>query len=216
MRLFKYLPKKFLNAFFNTGSLKLGTLYEYRKVEEYGSVIGDKDEGVHTTELFLPGGGEIDLASATLEAEFFRTHVFRSDQRNLKAKIILEDGAKLIAHSNSPDLYIYCMTSVFNADVMKRFGCDSCMEILRPRDFFRAISKRVGNSIRFEGYGPVHYGSKYTHYSQPHSLHPAITKEKQFSYQKEYRAIWIPKIETPSPLFLNVPEARKYCRVYVP
>jgi hypothetical protein len=216
MRLFKYLPKKYLKAFFRTGALKLGTLYEYRKVEEYGAVIGDKDEGLHKTELFLPGGGQIDLATASPEAEFFRKHVLRPDQRNSKVKIILAEGAKLIAHSNSPDLYIYCMTSEFNADVMSQFGCDSCLEILRPRDFFRAISKRVSNSIRFDGYGPVHYGSKSTHYRLPHSLHPAITKEEHFSYQKECRAIWIPKDGTPTPLFLDVPDARKHCRIHVP
>ncbi|MBQ0714438.1 MAG: hypothetical protein KBT56_04645, partial [Paraperlucidibaca sp.] len=82
MRLFKYLPKEYLKAFFRTGSLKLGTLYEYRKVEVYGTVIGDQDEGLHKTELFLPGGGEIELASASPEADFFRKHVLRPDQQD--------------------------------------------------------------------------------------------------------------------------------------
>lgn len=171
MRLFKYLPKKFLDAFFRSGSLKLGTLYEYRKVEQYGKVIGDKDEGLHRTELFLPGGGEIDLASCSPEADFFRRHVLRPNQCESKIKIIIPDGARLIAESNSPDLYIYCMTSEFNEDVMRQFNCDACMEILRPKDFLRAISKKVGSSIRYDGYVPVEYGSKSTHYSQPHGLH---------------------------------------------
>ncbi len=58
MPLYKYLPRRYLDAFLNRGSLKIGTLYEYRQVEAYGHVIGDKNEGLHKTELFLPGGGE--------------------------------------------------------------------------------------------------------------------------------------------------------------
>lgn len=162
MRLFKYLPKEYLKAFFRTGSLKLGTLYEYRKVEVYGTVIGDQDEGLHKTELFLPGGGEIELASASPEADFFRKHVLRPDQQDSNVKIVLEDGARLIAHSNSQDLYVYCMTSEFDEGVMRQFGCDACMEILRPRDFFRAISKRIGGGNRLEGVVPIQYGSKST------------------------------------------------------
>ena len=45
MPLYKYIPKRYLDAFLNQGSLKIGTLYEYRQVEAYGNVIGDKTKG---------------------------------------------------------------------------------------------------------------------------------------------------------------------------
>ena len=54
--LYKYLPKSYLEAFLTRGSLKIGTLNDYRKTEAYGDVIEDKDEGLHKPELFLPGG----------------------------------------------------------------------------------------------------------------------------------------------------------------
>ena len=86
MHLFKYLPKKYLEAFLHRGSIKIGTLYEYRKTEQYGTVVGDLDEGLHKTELFIPGGGEVDLSKTTPEAEFFRQHVLRPDQRDSKVR----------------------------------------------------------------------------------------------------------------------------------
>lgn len=93
--LYKYLPKKYLEAFLRHGSLKIGTLYEYRRTEDYGDVVGDKNEGLHKTELALAGGGEIDLVTSSPEAEYFRTHVLRPDQHHLKPKIIMADGARL-------------------------------------------------------------------------------------------------------------------------
>lgn len=98
---------------------------------------------MHKTELSLAGGGEIDLASNTPEAGFLKKHALRPDQQDSKVKIVLEDGARIIAYSNSPDLYIYCMSSEYNPEVMKQFKCDACMEIINPEAFFTAISRRI-------------------------------------------------------------------------
>jgi hypothetical protein len=216
MRLFKYMPKKYLDAFFRYGSLKIGTLYEYRKVEHYGNVIGDKNEGLHKTELSLTGGGEIDLASNSFEADFFRKHVLRPDQQDSKVKIVLANGARLISQTNSPDLYIYCLTSEYSPDVMRQFGCDSCMEIINPVAFFSAISHRIRHRGKFEDCGAMRYTSKDTHYTKPHHLHPAIMKDVEFSCQKEWRAIWTPYKEPKTPLFVGVPKAVRHCRTYAP
>lgn len=214
--LFKYLPKRYLDAFLTCGSLKIGTLYEYRRTEAYGEVIGDKDEGLHKTELFLPGGGEIDLASNSPEAEYFRKYVLRPDQQDSKVKIILEDGARLVAHSNSQDLYIYCVTSEYSSSVMKEFGCDACLEIVRPTEFFQAISRKIRHKAKFNGLGEIEYMDKTAHYTQPHTIHPAAMKDEKYEYQKEWRAIWVPEKAPRQPLFINVPRAIRHCRPYAP
>jgi hypothetical protein len=214
--LYKYLSKKYLEAFLQRGSLKIGTLYEYRKTEEYGNVIGDKDEGLHKTELALSGGGEIDLATSSPEAEFFRTYILRPDQRHLKTKIVMADGARLVAHSNAPDLYIYCMTSEYNETVMKEFGCNACLEISRPTEFFAAISHTIRHKGRFDGFGPIQYMDKTTNYLKPHRVHPAAMKDNEYAYQKEWRAIWIPAKQPCQPLFVDVPRAIRHCSPHAP
>lgn len=198
------------------GSLKIGTLYEYRRIEHYGNVVGDIDEGLHKTELVLPGGGEVDLATSTPEAEFFRQHVLRPDQRDAKVKIILEDGARLIAHSNSPDRYIYCMTSEYDEKVMRQFGCDACLEITRPQEFFETISRKMRHKGKFEGAGAIQYMNKQTHYLRPHRVHPAIMKDTAYEYQKEWRALWVPFTPPRQALFIDVPRAIRHCRPYAP
>jgi len=126
------------------------------------------------------------------------------------------DGARLIAHSNSQDLYIYCLSSEYSPAVMKEFGCDACLEIIRPNEFFEAVSRRIRHKAKFEGLGPITYMDKTIHYSRPHTLHPAVMKDIEFKYQSEWRAIWVPKKSPRQPLFINVPKATRHCRLYVP
>ncbi|WP_268809511.1 hypothetical protein [Vibrio parahaemolyticus] len=214
MALYKYVKKEHLDAFFTKGSVKIGSLYEYRKVEHYGTVIGDDAEGYYHTELSQNGTYEVDLAESSPEADFFRQHLLRPDQQHLKTKIIMEDGAKIISRTNSPDLYIYCVTSEFNRQVMKDFGCDSCIEIRRPELFFRALSKQIRHKADFEIVTGITYGDKNTHYKTPHEVHPALKKGDNYAYQKEVRAIWTPKKEIKQPLFVDVPKAIRACSVF--
>lgn len=214
MALYKYVKREHLDVFFTNGSMKIGSLYEYRNVEQYGNVIGDDGEGFYHTELSKSGRHEIDLSQNTPEANFFRQHVLRPDQQNINVKIIMGDGAKLISRTDSPDYYIYCVTSEFNHNVMKEFGCDSCIEIQRPDVFFRAISKRIRHKAEFETVTNIVYGNKNTHYTAPHGVHPAIKKSTEYRNQKEVRAIWKPKKEIKAPLFIDVPKAIRACRVY--
>ena len=211
------MQNKYLDSFLRRGSIKIGTLYEYRKVEKYGSVIGDENEGLHKTELSLPGGGEIDLGKLSPEAEYFRKHVLRPDQQHIKnVKIVLEDEAKLISYSHSPDLYIYCMSSEYDEQVMKEFGCNVCVEITDVAAFLKAVSKKIRHMAKFNGLWKIQYKNKHTHYLKPHRIHPAVMKDPYYEYQKEWRAIWIPFKKPKGPIFIDVPRATRYCRKYKP
>lgn len=53
MRLYKYVPRKFSEAFLRKGAIKIGTLYEYRQAEKYNAAVADLDEGAYHTELEL-------------------------------------------------------------------------------------------------------------------------------------------------------------------
>ena len=216
MSLFKYMPKRYLEAYMAKGSLKIGTLYEYRQVEKYGHVIGDKNEGLHKTELFLPNGGEIQSTSNTPEGIFIRQHLLNPEQQDMNFRMILEKGARIIAESHSQDLFVYCITSEFNPEVMKEFGCDSCLEITRPEEFFHAISRKIRHTAKFEGCFSITYASKLTHYSKPHEIHPATMKDTEYEYQKECRAIWIPHKASCNPIFVDVPRAIRFCRPIYP
>ena len=145
---------------------------------------------LHKTELSLPGGGEVDLSKPSPEAEYFRRHVLRPDQQHINnVKIVLEDGAKLISHSHSPDLYIYCMSSEYDERIMKEFGCDACVEITNVEAFLKVVSRKIRHKAKFDGLGQIQYKDKHTHYLKPHRIHPAVMKDPSYEYQKEWRAL---------------------------
>ncbi len=205
------LGKEHLDLFLINGSLKIGTLHEYRNEEDLGTVIGDHREGLHITGLNSPNGREIDLLSNAPETEYFRKHVLRQDQQNSKVKIVMEEGANLVAHTNSPNYYIYCVTSNYVKDVMAEFACDRCIEISNPAKFFKEVSRVIRHKADYEGYFEVVYGSKSTDHLNPHKTHPALMKETKYINQAEVRAIWRPRKEPKGSLFIKVPKATKYC-----
>ena len=205
-----------MDSFFKRGSIKIGTLYEYRNEEELGNVVGDDLEGVHITELHSPEGRKINLVDNSPESNYFRKHILRPDQQASNVKIIMEAGASLIAHTNSPDSYIYCLTSNYDEKVMKEFECDRCIEIFDPQKFFKAISKVIRHKGTFDGVHEISYGSKTTDHLNPHEIYPALLKAQKYANQSEIRAIWTPKKKLRGSLFVNVPKAVKYCREYRP
>lgn len=214
--LYKYIKKEHLKQFFKNGALKIGTLHEYRDEEQLGSVIGDEQEGIHKTELDATEGKEIDLTGNSPEAQYFREHVLREDQQDIKVKIIMESGAKLISQKSSENYYIYCVTSEYSEDVMAEFNCNACIEISNPDKFFKEISKVIRHKGTLKGVFEIQYDKKTTDYLNPHKVHPVLQKEKKYSNQAEVRAIWKPKKRPRGPLFVKVPKALKYCREFKP
>ena len=211
MPLYKYMMKHHLRSFLARGSLRIGTLHEYRSIESYGSVIGDDEEGTHYTSFQIPQGGTVNLMDDTLEAVYLRKLLLRENNRKIDLEIDLAPGAVFIEHGKSPDLNIYCATSRYDPIVMKRFGYDACLKIEDPIRFFREISKVIRHHGTFQWQGPIVYANKSTQWNRPHLVHPSIMKALKYSYQDEVRAIWDPTKESCRPLFVDVRKAIKFC-----
>lgn len=217
MKLYKYIQKQYLEDFFHRGSLKIGTLYEYRNVEALGPVIGDCDEGTRSTELDLKKGNEIALGGNSQEARFLRSALQTTPQQCSNMKIVSRvDGYTVASQENSPELYIYCMTEKFDPKVMKQFGCDCCIEITNPALFLSAIAHRIRHKAEFDGLYPINYMSRKASFISPHQVHPALMKDKAFLSQREWRAVWVPTKKQIHPLYIHVPRAIRYCRPYAP
>ncbi|WP_336242100.1 hypothetical protein [Enterobacter cloacae] len=210
MPLYKYIKKKDLLSFFSTGSLKIGTMYDYRKVETYGSVIGDQKEGYYETVLSKPEAFKFNLATDSAESRLFKG--FFGSEPNPDVELSFSAGTELIIRDNSPDLYLYCMSKEFNYDVMKQFECDCCIVIENPTAFIKEVSRVIRHKAEYIGINSVVYGNKRTHYTTPHDVHPSLMKEEIYAPQKEVRAAWIPKGQIQGPLFVNVRKAIKYCK----
>ena len=213
--LYKYIKREHLVSFFKNGLLKIGTLYEYRDEEELGSTIGDEDEGVIITTLNLPETGVVDLGKNTPETDYFKKHFNLHPQMYEKhIKLHMGPGVKFNATSESQDYYIYCASALYDKAVMEDFECDSCIEILDTRKFFREITKKLKFKAEYEGLYNIDYDSITKSYKTPHTTHPALLKDLEYQNQVEVRALWQPKTKPKGSLYINVPKARKFCKEY--
>jgi hypothetical protein len=212
MRIFKYMQQEHLDGFFQNGCLKIGTLYDYRKEEEYGEVTGDRDEAYQLTELRTPDDG-LDLATNTAEAVYVKKRLC-PDEQSVGWKF--SGNVTFVYYDSAPDAYVYCLTSKYSPAVMKKFKYDACMEILDLDAFLASISRKIADCGIYVYGGKVLYMNRRTPFTEPLRMHPSIIKDPKYSYQKEWRSIWRPSEQSISPFLTHVPEAIRYCRVHFP
>lgn len=210
--LFKYTKKEYLEKFFDTGEIRIGTLSDFRKIEKHNSAISDLREGKREFSRFFSGSSIVGSHSANINE--ITEMVFAPPG---SALMILEDSTVTV-DTLSPDLYVFCASASFNEKVMRQdFKCDSCFIIKNKTRFFREISNSLRESAYLIAQDNINYiGTKFDMDHRPES-HIALTKDIEYSYQDEFRAVWKPRIEQYdlSPFNIIIPEGRKYCDIYI-
>ena len=64
MKLYKYTKKEHMKSLFESGSVRIGTLYDYNNEDKYGSMTGDASDGVKFLEGKLNGTFTSDEAKS--------------------------------------------------------------------------------------------------------------------------------------------------------
>lgn len=214
--LYKFLKQQHALTFMQTGEIRIGTLHEYRKCEEYGPEIGDQGEGSKRTVCV----DSVDSATQVLAHPFLSNFIRVSPG----AEVIIHD-ALFITQEESKDLYIYSMTESLIPATAQEFGYDSCLVIKQPMSFFSCIDAAlrlvtsVENGFRVEKciYVPRTQFHILEHGIAPaagHQAHPAFIKDIRYAYQREVRAIWEPTEAIIRPIILRCPQATKHCELY--
>ncbi|HCG8492895.1 hypothetical protein HJ097_14955 [Vibrio parahaemolyticus] len=204
--LYKYMKKEHAKLLVEQGSLRIGTLYEFRDEEKHGKEIGDFQEGTKSTYMEV---GEANW-NTNNQPEFSKSFFKLSDGATLKIS-----GITLEKPQNSPDFYIYCTTYEFDESAMRDFGYDACVVIEQPERFFNCISKALKHKSSYEGsYNCVYQPRRMAH-ELDMGVHPALIKESAYSYQKEVRSIWRPDSATIKPKIIKSNKIKKYCRVLI-
>lgn len=215
MKLYKFTESKFMNAFFETGSLRLGTIYDFQDIITHASKRGDDREGMHQLiRDFEHKQTFTNIQNEPLISEFFGAKG--------NCQISLED-VSLSVQRQSPNAFIFCTSYVYTKDMHLRWNredtkTDACYVITEPKEFFRAISEAIYESAFYETMGEITYAPSPIPYDSPFAhQHPAFTKdEKEYSWQKEFRTVWLPKgpITPLKPWNIKVPDAIKYCKPF--
>jgi uncharacterized protein with GYD domain len=192
VHLYKYMKPGHAKGLINHGTIRIGTLYEFRDSED---ARADKLEGTRQYEM---RGSRVDTSLNTPEAYYLRQQGFDN--------CILDNshpsGSLMITERVSHDCYIYCVSSEFNDENLKKFG-GACIRIKDPNEYFSIL----GSSLEKKGYVAGAYemceivycpkDKVYTFNKDvPQDIPGWCIKPSIFSPEKERRIAWNSTKET--------------------
>jgi hypothetical protein len=210
MEIFKYCKLPHMQAMQERGSVRIGSLYDYRDTEAHGHMVSDAGEGKKQMSGVIrcltpenlpkyPGlNGLVSFSYGKIE--------------NLQ---IL--GRKEV----SPNCLIFSASTEYSESTHQSWvdeaGYEGCYRIMSTRLFLKAISRQLeGHGYKFWGCAPIHYADEIDIASSHADIHPALCKKPIFSPQKEIRAIWHPIAEktVARHIDLDMSEAFRYVTVH--
>ncbi len=206
--LYKFLPREYVRAFKKSGSLRIGTLHDFRRTE-HGSEIGDTEEG----EITLTTGDETavyDSKHLAPEQEWQRPHM---EERfgGQGIKLVASGGIHhRVSASNS---YLFCTGLEYDWKTIDEPSYNACFRIDDPESFCQVLCAEIPDIESGYYYGKVEYHQKTTLGHNYPGFHPALVKDPSYSHQKEFRFMFKPinASMTLEPLIINARRARKYC-----
>lgn len=166
MKLYKYIPSKYLDDFTSKGLVLFRSLSYFKNFED-NQIRGDQFEGVKKYE---PTEGLL-INNLTTGKTFKLNKSFES---NVK----------------SSDIFVFCMSSELNKEMCIRFDADVCIEFIDQKEFINKIVKSLNS---FKDAKIVHDFINYYNFNDPPIVDWAmpdkivLSKPDYFKWQKEYR-----------------------------
>lgn len=216
MKLYKYMQKEHSESFFDTGKIRIGTLFDFRKTDVHNSVIGDENEGFQEKVMQTSGSFKFEEAD-TDQSSFLSNFFVRKPGSVGELTGVLEGNWSLVHRKSEPDYYVYCTSTSFNPRVMiEDFKYNSCIEIVKADLFINELFKAMKKHAKTGVYGNVSYSRKQLDFRDELKFPSVMIKDSKYYYQQEHRIAWLPKINSTNsiePIFIQVPDARKFCKL---
>ncbi len=209
---FKYAESKFNHSLLTEGGIRVGTLYDFRNTEHKDG-IADAFEGKKLITHYAESASSNDVDSIHTRA----LSAYGAVKYGPNVEIVMQ-GATFIREINHPDMYVYCVSSVYSKKTASQFpDADSCVEIHDQNCFYNHITEALNKitPVDFLGFQRVRYmdrNQSWNGFDWDESINPALIKEFEFSDQFEVRACWLPKEQgSIKPEIFKCPEISKYC-----
>lgn len=220
MSFYKFIEKKYFDDFFQTGSIRLGTLYNFQMTEKHGMSRGDTTEGKHTVYRKIDDNLLVtndNIKSEPMVSDFFGI------EASSRGGFMIEDILLQTRHT-SPNMLIFCSSNPYSSGLFSKWyekeKLDYCYEIFDVVGFCTAITHAL--STRSEGNKfrickKVIYANKNINHDSAYAKEPpCILKKKEHQWQNEMRMAWSfdDASKDQEVIIMDVPEAVKFCRKY--
>lgn len=199
---YKFLEPHYADVMVAEGTVRIGTLADYRRSELYGEEIGDRDEGRATFAMNI-------LAPAIWTVDTI--------PEIAKSKIRLGPNDIVFAENNTfnildeADVWIYSMSGSYSEEMQARSGYSACVQIDRS-PFFDAMCAVMGPlAAASPGIGECLYIGRDLDYSQRGKIPIELLKPAGYAYQQEWRSIWLSR-EPPAPFVITIPGLIGTCK----
>jgi hypothetical protein len=106
MTYFKYLKSDFADSFLQKGSLRVGTLFDYRNTEKYNFAVSDRAEGT----------SNIVANNETINGSGYKGTI-PGIKVGAGAKIEIGEGASIKVQISSDNYYIFCVSKSFSKNM---------------------------------------------------------------------------------------------------
>jgi len=209
MELYKYCKREHMDLLLNKGSLRLGTLFDWRKRNQYGEMVFDESDG------YTKITGNI----------VFYDHSFVSDNLVVSTVSVEGSGTNELRHFKNEllqtnDFYTFSATMNYSESDHNNWyeneGYDACYVISFPKLFFRAISAQLPDATFRLSAPALYIDETASNTVFRDTFHSALLKNIKFFSQREFRALWKPNDvqKSISPRIIGNSSAYKYCSKY--
>lgn len=199
---YKYLKRKYLQKFFSTGEIRIGTLFDFQNEERHGSEIGDDEEGVKSANKVINWvGGPKD------QPEFDKKFV------DVRANNVTIENVLVREETRSENLYVFSVSGTFSLEIMKKMNpeFDACIAIKKPKRFLQAIEKKMKSKT--VSFGRCIYSNRHMPHDRQHQAHPGWLKDPKYEYQDEYRLLMTTELKDIEPISIYCRHATRFCSI---
>ncbi|WJM81070.1 hypothetical protein [Pectobacterium brasiliense] len=134
---------------------------------------------------------------------------------NSKRKTIPSFGVVKFSLKSNTNYYVHCFSSGYNFREYDDFEADACIVIKEPRQFIKNLFKHAKKHLPDYDYFASHVKYLDPLNCEPNDVDLFYCKHFKYSYQNEFRAIWIPKSPTfkLEPIFIEIGSMEKYAKL---
>jgi hypothetical protein len=211
-RLYKFMKAEHAQLLCQRNRVRYGTIYDFRKQENHGHGVLDKEEGlIHYSERVSHATS--DQLGEPLRG-FFGSAKTELTNCNFDRIICTE-----------PDQWVYCfsLSDSWEADIDPAYTV--CVEIFDPKGFIMALTEKIartGTIENFWNHAPVEYREReFSTVNDNGAISGVIPprlgviKPLRYADQKEYRVLYVPKnqgVGAIEPFCARIPGLTRYCR----